>query len=289
MYQYIEKNEEFFPNILREIPDSPKRLYYQGNIKLINTLCFSVIGSRNLTEYGKRIEKRFMKEINSYGITIVSGMAIGADSVAHQETLNNQGGTIAVLPCGFNHIFPKENIELYQRIVRENGLVITEYEENVYASSKRFLERNRIVSGLSKGLLVVEAQHRSGTSVTVKLAKLQGRKVFAFPGRLDSKNGIGVNRFIKEGAILVTSMDDIIREIPEFQDLKKIAVCRSDAIKKEYRKIYSILSDEPMSIEDICFRTKNELPAVINLITLMEMDDLVQEILGAGYVKKDKE
>lgn len=216
-------------------------------------------------------------------------MAIGADTVAHKETLENGGKTIAVLPCGFNKIYPKENAYLYKKIVENGGLVISEYEPNKEAESKLFLERNRIVSGLSKGLLVVEAKYRSGTSVTAKLAKEQGKKVFALPGRLDSKNGIGVNRLIKEGAIMVTYVNDIIDEIPEFQSLTKEIRLQNNFVKKEYRKIYNYLSDEPSSLDEICFKTNNGVKETLNLLSLMELDNLIEEIVGAGYVRKYKD
>ena len=175
----IDDNE--YSSSLREIKDAPKKLFCEGNIDLLNTLCFSVIGSRKLTQYGKRIEEKFVRELTLRGITIVSGMAVGGDSVAHKETLEVGGNTIAVLPCGLKNIYPKENIELFHKIVENGGLAITEYEENVEATDDKFLKRNRIVSGLSKGVLVVEAKHRSGTSVTARLAREQSRKVFALP------------------------------------------------------------------------------------------------------------
>ena len=256
---------------------------------MLNSLCFSVVGSRDLTPYGKRIEKKFVKELALRGITIVSGMAIGSDAVAHSEALENGGNTIAVLPCGFNHIYPKENIPLYRKILENNGLVITEYEANVSAESKLFLARNRIVSGLSEGVLIVEAKTRSGTSVTAKYAEEQNRKVFALPGRLDSKNGIGVNNLIKRGAIMVTSAKDIVDEIPKFQFLIKRIPKRNDFVKKEYRKIYSILNDEPISIDEICSKTNNSISATLNLLSLMELDDLIEEIVGVGYVRKFKD
>jgi len=177
----VEIDDNNYSNSLRKIKDAPTRLFCEGNIELLNTPCFSVIGSRALTPYGKRIEEKFVRELALRGITIVSGMAVGGDSVAHKQTLEVGGNTIAVLPCGLNKIYPKENVELFHKIVENGGLAITEYEENVEATKDKFLKRNRIVSGLSKGLLVVEAKHRSGTSVTARLAKEQGRKVFALP------------------------------------------------------------------------------------------------------------
>ena len=256
-------------------------MYCEGNLEVLNSPCFSIVGSRDLTDYGRRIEKWIVRDLSLRGITIVSGMAVGADSVAHQVTLDNGGKTIAVLGCGFNHIFPEENIDLYQRIVREGGLVISEYSPETEAKSAYFPKRNRIVSGLSKGVLVVEAKYRSGTSITARLAKEQGKKVFALPGRLDNKNGVGVNKLIKEGASMVISPNDIIDEIPEFQSLVKTNIRQNSSVKKEYRKIYSLLNDEPMTLDEISLKTKNDIKCTLNLLTLMELEDLVEEIVGA--------
>ena len=289
MIKIINWEDNIFPENLKCIKNPSKKLFYEGDINLLNSLCFSVVGSRDLTNYGRRIEEKFVKELSLRGITIVSGMAVGADTVAHKETIKNRGKTIAVLPCGLNNIYPKENIELYKNIVNSGGLVISEYENNFEAESKRFLERNRIVSALSLGLLVVEAKHRSGTSVTVDFAKEQGKKVFAIPGRLDSKNGVGVNRMIKEGAIMVVSANDIIQEVPEFQNLSKNISIKNDFVKKEYRKIYSFLNDEPVSLDELCIKTNNGVQETLNLLSLMEIDDLIEEIVGAGYVRKYKE
>lgn len=148
----------------------------------------------------------------------------GIDTVAHKSTLESKGYTIAVLGNGFNNIFPIENIPLYHEIINKNGLVLSEYPPEEKAKSKNFLERNRIVSGLSKGILIIEAMHRSGTSVTARLAKEQERKVFVLPHEIDDKNGVGTNRLIREGAILVTSAKDIISEFSEikYKEIKRL-------------------------------------------------------------------
>ena len=290
MIKSIDYNDKNYPRSLKSIKEPPMKLYYEGNYDLINSLCFSIVGSRDLTTYGRKIEQKFVKDLCLRGITIVSGMAVGADTVAHKETLKHGKKTIAVLPCGFHHIYPEQNEELYHQIIENGGLVVSEYEPNIKAQSAYFLKRNRIVAGLSQGLLVVEAKSRSGTSVTAKLAKEQGKKVFALPGRLDSKNGVGVNRLIKEeGAIMTISVGDIIDEIPEFQDLVKEISKQNDFVKKEYRKIYSILNEEPLGLDEICFKTNNSIQATLNLLSMMEMDDLIEEIVGAGYVRKYKE
>ena len=147
---------------------------------MLNNPIISIVGSRSCSENGKSLARKFAYELSQCGISIASGLAKGIDTVAHLYSYKEKGKTIAVLPNGFNYIFPKENIGLYEKILDNGGLVISEYPPDIKAKSKYFLERNRIVSGLSLGVLVVEAAHRSGTSVTAKLAKTQGRKVFAY-------------------------------------------------------------------------------------------------------------
>lgn len=287
--QIINIDDKEYPSELRKEKYPPEKIYCEGNTNLLNSLCFSIVGSRDLTNYGKRIEQKFVKDLALRGITIVSGMAVGADTVAHKETLNYGGKTIAVLPCGFHQIYPECNESLYHEIIEKDGLVISEYPPDQEVCSSFFLKRNRIVAGISKGLLVVEAKYRSGTSVTAKFAKEQGKPVFAFPGRLDSKNGVGVNRLIQEGALMVVSANDIIHKIPEFQELTKEIPKRNSFVKKEYRKIYSILNDEPIPLDEICRKTNNSIPATLNLLSLMELEDLIEEIVGVGYVRKYQE
>ena len=177
----LKINNSSYPKELKKISNPPKKLYIEGNIENLYSPCLAVIGSRNCTEYGEKWCKYFVKELVQYGITIVSGMALGIDSIAHKTALKHGGRTIAVLPCGFNNIYPKRNTGLYKNILNNNGTVITEYELNTEAEYNRFLERNRIVSGLSMGILVVEAAYRSGTSVTARLAITQKKDVFCIP------------------------------------------------------------------------------------------------------------
>ena len=179
--ELIEIDDKRFPNKLKEVKNPPLKLYVEGEIQNLNENCIAVIGSRNWTEYGKKWCEIFVQELVKYNVVIVSGMANGIDSVAHNTAINSGGKTIAVLPCGLNNIYPPENLSLYKKIIQSGGTVITEYEPEEKAESKKFLDRNRIVSGLSFAILVVEAAHRSGTSVTAKIAKSQMRDVYAIP------------------------------------------------------------------------------------------------------------
>ena len=277
---YIDFDDDKYPYSLRDIKNPPQRLYYKGNIDLLNYDSIAIIGSRDITEYGKNIERKFVKDIALRDIVIVSGMAIGADRIAHEETLSNGGKTIAVMGTGFNHIYPVENVDIYNRILDENGLVITEYSDDTKFKSSNFPNRNRIISGLSKAILVIEAEYRSGTSITAKLGWEQGKRVYAIPGRLDNKNGVGVNRLIKDGAIMTICTEDILNDFEEFKYKEKRKVFQNSRVKKEYRKIYELLSDKPISLEEISIKTNNTIKCTSKLLILMEMEDLVKNILG---------
>ena len=177
----IKYDDKSYPETLKTINNPPQKIYLEGNINNLYSNCFAVVGSRNCTDYGEKWCEIFTKELVKHNITIVSGMALGIDSIAHKAALKYGGKTIAVLPCGLKNIYPKKNKELYKKILDSNGTVISEYTPKTEAFYNLFLERNRIVSGLSMGLLVVEAAYRSGTSVTARLATLQGKDVFCIP------------------------------------------------------------------------------------------------------------
>ena len=169
MSLFIDIDNEYYPKSLKKIYNPPQKLYYKGNLKLLKEEAIAVVGSRNITDYGIKNERKFVRDLALRDIVIVSGMAKGADRIAHDEALNVGGKTIAVMGSGFNYIFPKENLNLYKRIIDEGGLILTEYDDVVVPMSDNFPERNRIVSGLSKAVLVIEAAYRSGTSITARL------------------------------------------------------------------------------------------------------------------------
>ena len=179
MYYIIEQKD--YPDKLKRIKDPPKVLYAIGNIELLFEDSFAIIGTRKITDYGKKNCEYFSKEFAFRKIPIVSGMAIGTDSIAHITAIEYNSPTIAVLGSGFKYIYPEENKTLFENIIEKNGLVITEYEENIMPNKRNFPKRNRIISALSEGVLVIEAAYRSGTSITAKMAFKQGKKVFAVP------------------------------------------------------------------------------------------------------------
>lgn len=283
--RYIEIDDDIYPDNLRDINDPPNRLYYKGNLNLLYETGLAIIGTRHATEYGTKIAIKFSKEIALRDIVVVSGMALGIDRIAHSETLKVGGKTIAVMGSGFNNLYPKENINLYKEIIENDGLVLAEYEDDVKVSSSNFPRRNRIVAGLSRAVLIIEAAYRSGTSITADFAWKQGKNVYAIPGRLDSIYGVGVNKLIQNGAKIVTGVKDIISDFPDWENRNKRVVNYNMNIKKEYRKIYGIINNEPMSIDEISLKTENDVICTTKLLTLMELEDLVELKLG-GYVRK---
>lgn len=255
-----------------------------GNLELLKEQSFSVVGSRTPTEYGKKYCNKICKEITLRDIPIVSGMAVGIDTIAHQTALKNGGKTIAVLPCGINNIYPKENEKLFKQIIENDGLVITEYENDEIADSKRFLERNRLVVALGEGLFVVEALYRSGTSVTARIATENNKKVFALPGSLDNTYSHGTNNLIKNGAYLVMDAKDIFFQFPEFfsRQIKKSKKIKSIG-NSDLQNIYNALSEEPKSIDKIALMTKTNIREVTQKLILMEIDGIVIHEIGKGF------
>ena len=276
-------NSKEYPKSLLNISNPPKILYALGNIELLHKPSIAIVGSRKISDYGIKNCRYFAKELAIRNIPIVSGMAIGSDSIAHLEAIKLNAPTIAVLGTGFNNIFPKENISLMHSIIEKNGLILTECEPDVDFNSKNFPKRNRIISGLALGVLVIEAAYRSGTSITVNFAKKQGKKVFAVPGRLDLKNGIGVNNFIKNGAQMVTCVEDIINYFFEFkskvlpEDKKTIP-----KVKNNYSEILSLLEEEK-NIEELMWITKKSRNELLKILVNLQSKGLIKQEFGQGY------
>lgn len=282
-YKILKIDDELYPKKLKKIKNPPKKLYCIGNLELLNKPIFAIIGTRNITEYGRKIAKIFTSNL-AKEFVIISGMAIGTDSVAHETTLEIGKKTIAVLGSGFDNIFPKENKNLFENIIKNDGLILTEYSPNIKPKSSNFPARNRIVSGLSEGVLVIEAAYRSGTSITASLAKKQGKKVFAIPGRLDSKYGVGVNKLIQEGAILVTEIEDIVKHYPHIINKKWKNINQTKEIKKEYMQIYNLLRKNAMGIEELMMEVEDRnIREVMSLLTKMEIDGIIKQEIGVGY------
>jgi DNA processing protein len=206
----IKEDDEIYPKKLKQIYDRPTKLYVEGNLEILNSRSIAIIGARNCSRYGANIAYKFGYELAKRGITVISGLARGIDAYSHWGAVKAKGKTIAVLGSGLNNIYPKENIILVKEIIKNGGAIITEYEQNATPEKMHFPARNRIISALSDGILVVEARKRSGTLITVDFGIEHGKDIFCIPGNINSDYSYTTNELIKQGAIPVTRIEDII-------------------------------------------------------------------------------
>ncbi len=285
--QVIDINNENYPDTLRDIKNPPPKLYALGDINLLSNESIAIIGSRKCTEYGRKQGKKFAYNLSKQGLVIVSGMAIGIDTAAHKGALEADGKTIAVLGCGFNNIFPKENITLFEDILNKGGLIITEYEPDICSAADNFRKRNRIISGLSIGVLVIEAAQKSGTGITVNYARKQNKPIFCIPNSLENPKGEGTNRLLKRDGILVTNVNDILEyynkskvkqiSIEEIENKKQIQV------KPEYEKVYKIIKEGPIHINKISKESGINISELNSLLLMMELEGLITNKAGSNY------
>lgn len=212
-YKIITINDRCYPEQLKQIYDAPKKLYIRGNKEILNNFGIAIVGSRDNTKYGELIAKYFAYNLAKNKVNIISGLAKGIDSFAHIGAIYAKGKTIAVLGNGIDSIYPKENEVIAQKIIEYGGAIISEYSVGAKIEKKNFPARNRIISGLSKGVIVVEAKEKSGSLITADFALEQGRDVYAVPGSIMSGRSVGTNNLIKDGAIPVTSYKDVLLNV----------------------------------------------------------------------------
>ena len=209
----ITIKDKNYPDKLKVIYDPPIVLYIKGNSNILNENSMAIVGCRLCTKYGANIAKKLAYNLSLNNINVISGLARGIDSFAHKGSLLGKGKTIAVVGCGLDRVYPNENIELFNEIIKNNGAIISEYIIGTKPLAKNFPMRNRIISGLANGLIVVEAKEKSGTLITVDFALEQGKNIYAVPGNIDNLNAYGTNDLIKQGAKVVTNIQDILEDL----------------------------------------------------------------------------
>ena len=285
----ININDEIYPQRLLKIKNFPTEIYAMGNIKLLNAkYTLGIVGSRNCTDYGRNVANEFAREISKRGICIISGMAIGIDGTAHNAAIDEKGKTIAVLGGGFNYIYPLDNEWLFHKILDNDGCVISEYSPKEEPDKSKFPIRNRIISGLSDAVLVVEAVHRSGSTITAKYTKNEGKIVYAIPNSIYATTGVGTNKLIQNGAVLVTNPNQIIDGLIN-KDCRENNDNKYSIIPKEYLEIYKILSDIPIHINEIARKLKKEIQEISPIITIMEIDGyVIQSPINYFIINKNK-
>jgi len=272
-----------YPKILREIKNYPEKLFYRGNLdqKLFEK-SLAVVGTRRITRYGKMVIEKFIPFLVKEKITIISGFMYGVDTEAHQKCLEYGGKTVAVLGGGLNIIYPPENERLYEKILENGGLIISEYEPDFKPQLWTFPQRNRIVAGLSSlGVLVIEAGEKSGALITANLARQQGKKVFAVPGPITSSVSAGTNFLIKtHQAKMVTTPEEILGkkiENPSLFSLQELSPLE--------QKIYQALETEPLTADEIAKTVGQNIVEVGKTLSLLSLKGLISEFAGKYYLK----
>lgn len=291
-----------YPPLLLQIYDPPALLFVRGTLQK-HEPCIAVVGSRVASTYGMFVTERLCRELAMQGITVVSGMARGIDSAAHRGALAGKGRTIAVLGNGLDTIYPPENLSLGQSIA-DHGALITEYPIHTPPRQKHFPARNRIISGISLGVLVVEAGEKSGSLITAKFALEQNREVFAIPGAIDSPGSKGTHKLLKEGAKLVETVDDVLDEIApsldQIKDRRFASSNRSNRVPKEHLRdhrepelqadeqiLWMQLRDAPKEVDELIALTDWPCQKVQHLLIMLEMKGHIQKMPGSKYKLKE--
>lgn len=276
--------DDDYPKILMEIYAPPPLLYYLGNICNYD-FSLAVVGSRKTTEYGRMATINLVSQLAANGLTIVSGLALGVDTLAHQTALECRAKTIAVLGSGINQIYPSTNRKLAEKIIEQNGLIVSEFPLNTPPLKFNFPRRNRIISGLSLGTLVTEAKENSGALITARYALEQNREIFAVPGDIFQKNCQGPNNLIQMGAKLVTKATDILEVLNLTQIQEKITVQNIIPATEMEKKILEIISREPIHVDKIVQYARLNISAVNATLTIMEMKGMIKHLGEQRYIK----
>ncbi len=277
-----------YPARLKTIDDPPPLLYVKGELKSVDDKAVAIVGSRSASDYGRRVARDLARGLASRGFTVVSGMARGIDGMAHETALDSGGRTIAVLGSGVERAYPPEHDKLYQRI-RSNGAVVSELPIGTRPMAFNFPARNRLISGLSLGVVVVEATEKSGSLITASLAAEQGREVFAVPGEVGSSRSRGAHRLIRQGAKLVESVDDILEEIaPQLlsrgtSSANAAPLTLPQTASAEARKIFALLEAGSLQIDEVIEGSGLAAPRVLQILLELELQGYVRQLAGKRY------
>lgn len=285
--QKIKIGDKNYPKKLLQLKKPPGTIWVEGDVSLLEKPALAIVGSRKNTSYGAKITKTFASKISKQGITIVSGLALGIDTIAHTYSKNSLGNTIGIIGSGLNKIYPEENNELAIEIVKYGGCLISEYEPEKKVNMRNFPKRNGLICALSEGIFVVEADYRSGSKLTGNLGLKYGKKVFCVPRNIGELRGLGTNMLIQEGAKLVLSPGDILKEYgmeynkKEVEELyvKQIKI----KIKSEYEELYSLITEKPIEINELAKKSKLDISEINQKITMMEIEGYIERLPGNEY------
>lgn len=281
--QVLTLEDEGYPKRLKEINNKPAVLYVLGELTPEDDFAIGIVGTRRVTSYGRQVAMEVSSYLARNGLTVISGMARGVDGMAHKSCLEAGGRTIAVLGTGVDVVYPPEHRKLAEKII-ENGALVSDYAPSTPPEATNFPPRNRLISGLSKAVVVVEAGHKSGAMITAKFAADQGREVFAVPGNINAPQSRGTNQMIQDGAYPLLRPEDILSVLDlEMIEEKKSArvVLPGDAVEAE---LYSLLTNEPQHIDEIGARSDLSIEEISSTLTIMELKGLVRQLGGMRYV-----
>lgn len=285
--QKIKIGDTNYPKKLLQLKKPPKTIWVEGDVSLLEKPALAIVGSRKNTSYGAKITKTFASKISKQGITIVSGLALGIDTIAHTYSKNSLGNTIGIVGSGLNKIYPEENNELAIEIVKYGGCLISEYEPEKEVDMKNFPKRNRLICALSEGIFVVEADYRSGSKLTGNLGLKYGKKVFCVPRNIGELRGWGTNMLIQEGAKLVLSPGDILKEYGIEYNKKEVEELYIEQtkikIKPEYEELYSLITEKPIEINELAKKSKLDISEINQKITMMEIEGYIERLPGNEY------
>ena len=271
-----------YPQLLKETLSPPVILYCRGNVDLLKTTCVAVVGSRRCTKYGKEVTYKFAYDLAYSGLTVVSGLADGVDSVAHGASIDAKGHTIAVLGCGINNCYPATNKPLYDRILENDGLIISEYKPNEKALAYYFPARNRIIAGLSKGVLITEATEKSGSMHTKEYALENNRDLYVVPGRITDIYSSGCNAIIENcQSVMVLSPEEIINAYGKEMHISDDTVVVQASMDEQL--ILNILQTDELSYDEIIESSKLEPKTLNTLLMRMELKGLIKKLPGNYY------
>lgn len=284
--RFLSREHINFPNKLKNISDCPYGIYVYGNIMELNKPSVAVIGARNCSNYGMELSYKIGFELSANGINVISGLARGIDSQSHKGAIEANGVTYAVMGCGVDICYPKDNIGIYEDI-KKNGGIISEYPCGSKPFAWQFPLRNRIISGLSDKIIIVEAREKSGSLITVDYALEQGKDVYAVPGRIEDALSKGCNRLIKEGAGLISSIESLIEDLDlEVKDDSKILKNKNIVLEKDLEKLYSCLDLFPKNVEQLTYETGKDCIEILRELIRLEMMGLIIEPSKNYYSKK---
>jgi DNA processing protein len=282
----ITQEDARYPKLLKEIHQPPVSLYARGECDM-NRPVVAIVGSRHNSEYGTRVTERFVSELVASGITVASGLAFGIDSIAHTATLREHGTTIAVLGNSLDDasISPKSHLPLAHDIIRSDGLLLSEYPPATSATPYSFPARNRILSGISLGTIVIEAAAKSGSLITARFSLEQNREVFAVPGSIFSEGSLGPHQLIRSGAKIATSIQDILEELTPHTHRSVQSISPPDNLSPEETLLYNLLSPEPLHIDKILKATTLKATQIQSSLVILEIKGLIKNIGRMHFIK----